>query len=123
MRLAAIVILIAVVASIGYGVWDAGYDRGLIDAADSTTEIVVTERYRGGFFPFGAIFGFFFLFLFLGFLSRIAFGGRRWGCRPRGSGPDGYKSHMDERMSRWHDQAHGNAPPADSASPPPSPVS
>jgi hypothetical protein len=50
MRPAVIVLLIAVVGGIGYGVWDAGYERGLIEAADSTAEIVVTQPYRGGFF-------------------------------------------------------------------------
>ena len=123
MRIAVIVLLIAVVGSIGYGIWDAGYDQGLIDAADSTTEIVLRDGNRGGFFPFGAIFGFFFLFLFFGFISKMAFGWRRWGGHYKGSGPGGHRGQMQERMSRWHDEAHGDAPPSDTTSESPSPVS
>ncbi len=119
-RTVVIVLLIAFVGVIGYGVWNAGYDQGLIDAADSTTEIIVTQP-RGGFFPFGAIFGFFFLFLIFGLFFKFAFGWRRWGRHYEGSG--GYRAHMEERMSRWHDEAHGTSRRSDTPSQPQGPVS
>ena len=120
MRIAFLVLLISLVGAVGYGVWNAGYDQGLIDAADATTEIVVTQP-RSGFFPFGAIFGFFLLFLLFGMMAKFAFGCRRWRDHHRG-GPGRYRDHMQDRMSRWHDEAHGRTVDSDT-SPPPSPVS
>ena len=61
-RIAAHLLLVALAVGVGNGVWDAGYNQGVMDAAESTV-IIVTQPYRGGFFPFGAVFGFFFLFL------------------------------------------------------------
>ena len=118
-RIAVVILLVAVIGGIGYGVWNAGYDQGLIDAADSTTEIVVRDGYRGGFFPFGAIFGIFFLLL----LFKFAFGWRRWGAHYKGSGPGGYREHMGDRMSQWHDEAHGKSTPRDTSSQAQGPVS
>lgn len=117
-RIAIVVLLVALIGGIGFGVWDAGYDQGLIDGADATTEIVVTERGRG-FSPFGIIFGFFLLLL----LFKFAFGWRRWGAHHKGYGPGGYRVHMEDRMSRWHDEAHRRAPRDDATAEPPSPVS
>ena len=117
-RVAVVLLLLAVVGGIGFGIWDAGYDQGIIDGADATTEIVVTERGRG-FSPFGIFFG---IFLLL-FLFKFAFGWRRWGGHHKGYGPGGYRGPMEDRMSRWHDDAHGRQPRADAASEPPSPVS
>ena len=122
-RIAVMVLLIALIGGIGYGVWNAGYDQGVIDAADSTTEIVVNRPYDRGFFPFGAIFGFFFLFLLFGLLFKFAFGWRRWGRHYKGGGPGGYRAHMEDRMTRWHDEAHGRSPRRESSDQPPSPVS
>ncbi len=121
-RIAAILLLVALAVGVSNGVWDAGYNQGVIDAAEST-EIIVTQPYRGGFFPFGAVFGFFFLFLLFGMMFKFAFGWRRWGGHYKRSGPDGYRTHMEERMSRWHDKAHGHSPPSDATSEPASPVS
>ena len=122
-RIAVVVLLVAIVGGIGFGIYDAGYDQGVVDTADSTTEIVVTERYRDGFFPFGAVFGFFFLFLLFGMMFKFAFGWRRWAGHDKCGGRDGYRSHMNDRMSRWHDEAHGRKPRDDTSSEPASPVS
>ncbi len=116
-RVAVVVLILAVIGGIGFGIWDAGYDRGLVDDADAT-EIVVQER--RGFSPFGLLFG---LFLFI-FILKFAFGWRYWRGGYKGYGPGGYRAHMEERMSRWHDEAHGRSPREDApADPPPSPVS
>ncbi len=120
-RIVVFLLLITVVWAVGYGIWDAGYDQGVIDGAEAT-EIVIADRYRGGFFPFGAIFGFFFLFLLFGMMFKFAFGWRRWGRHYKGYSSGEYRSHMEERMSKWHDKAHGRAPREETAEPP-SPVS
>ena len=122
LRIAVIVLLVGLTVAVGNGIWDAGYDQGVIDAAEST-EIIVTQQHRGGFFPFGAMFGFFFLFLFFGMMFKFAFGWRHWGRHHKGSGPDGYRANMEERMSSWHDKAHGNPPSSEAPSEPQSPVS
>lgn len=118
-RVVVLVLLVALVWAVGYGIWDAGYDRGVLDGAEAT-EIIVADRDRG-FFPFGAVLGFFFLFLLFGMLFRFAFGGRRWGGHYKGDGPGGYRNHMEERMKRWHDEAHGSGQAGEPAEPP-SPV-
>ena len=120
-RIAVVVLLIALIGAVGYGVWNAGYDQGVVDAAESTTEIVVTQQ-RGGFFPFGAIFGLFFLFLLFGLLFKFAFGWRRWG-HYKSMGPGGYREHMERRMNEWHDEAHGRAPPSEPAGQTEGPIS
>lgn len=122
MRVAAVVLVIALAGAIGYGVWNAGYEQGLVEATDATTEIVVTQS-RGGFFPFGAIFGFFFLFFLFGLIFKFAFGWRRWGGHYRGAGPSRYSTHMGERLTQWHDEAHGKSPPTKVTSDPQGPVS
>ena len=119
-RIAVILLLVAIIGGVGYGVWNSGYDQGVVDAADSTTQIVVREGHRGGFFPFGAIFGFFFLLL----IFKFAFGWRRWGGgQYYGRVPGGYRAHMEDRMSHWHDEAHRNQRPSGAPSDAEGPIS
>ena len=85
---------------IGYQVYQAGYRAGLVE---SGAEVVV-RGFDGGFFPFFPLFGILFFFLFIGFIARFAFG-RPW----RGPYRDWYPeegSHMDRRLSDWHERAH-----------------
>lgn len=98
-------ILAGLLGLAGWSVYQAGYRQGLVENA---SEVIVPGY---GLFPgFGIFFGFLFLFLLFGFISRILFW-RRW----RG-GP--YRSHwkhglaeegspMEQRLTEWHDKAHG----------------
>ena len=120
-RIVIVLLLVGLVAAVGFGIWNAGYDQGVIDSAESTTDIVVTTD--RGFFPFGAIFGLFFLFLLFGLVFKFAFGWRRWGGHYKAMGPGGYREQMERRMTEWHEQAHGRAPPSDEPTAPAGPVS
>ncbi len=89
----------------GWSVYQAGYRQGLLENA---SEVVVPAY---GFFPgFGIFFGFLFLFLLFGFISRIFFW-RSWRGGPhrmRGrewAGGEG--SPMEQKLADWHERAHG----------------
>lgn len=86
----------------GYALYQVGYQNGL---AETASEVVV----RGPHFfpPFGFFFGFIFLLLLFGFISRLFFWGR-W--RGGWYGPrdwdheDGYP--MERRLHDWHEREH-----------------
>lgn len=89
----------------GWSVFQAGYRQGSVENA---SEVVVPAY---GFFPgFGIFFGFLFLFLLFGFISRLFFW-RRWRGGPfrahwkDWSGVEG--SPMERKLADWHEKAHG----------------
>lgn len=133
--LVATAILLAVVGVIAYNIgWSDGVNTHLPQGA-------AAAPYYYGYGPhfWGAGFGIFgflwFLFvLFILFsLARFAFFGRRmmrggWGSGRGfyGYGPGkghghGIPSGIEERMQEWHEQAHGETPPADAGATPPPP--
>ena len=134
LRVVAVLALVAVLAGIGIGVYNAGVNEGVTQAAiaaqaagDSPT--VVVPPYApygygwghwggGGFGFFGFLFAILAFFLVIG-LIRAAFGWGRWGSRGdrdwnhRPNGYGGPREHFDD----WHRRAHepgsaGNEPPA-----------
>lgn len=89
----------------GWSVYQAGYRQGLVENA---SEVVVPAY---GYFPgFGIFFGFLFLFLLFGFISRLVFW-RSWRGGPRHphwkhwDGAEG--SPMEQKLADWHEKAHG----------------
>jgi hypothetical protein len=116
-RVLLIVLLIGLIGAVGYGVWDAGYQQGLTETVESTTDVIVTAPYYPGFWGVGLVFKLFFVFLLFGLLFKFAFGWRRWGGHHMGDGPGGHRARMEGRLTEWHDAAHREAPPADPAGP------
>lgn len=106
-------LIIGAIVALGYGVWDAGYQQGLVETADAAREVIVTP-YPGyyGFGVFGLVFKVFLAFLLFGLLFKVLFGRRYW-RRYRMDGPDHYRAKMESRMERWHDEAHGRTPRGD----------
>ena len=118
------VLVLGALGAIGFGVYQIGYQQGLVETG---AEVVVntTPGYQPGLWGpgfwgfgfFGIFFKILFLFLIFGLIARIFFGPRRggWGPGPHwGKGwHDGPTSPMDQRLSEWHDQAHGKEPPPD----------
>lgn len=115
-RVLLVLLLIGTLGAIGYGVWNAGYQQGLVETVETTADVVVTAPYYPGLYGFGVfglIFKLFFVFLFFGLIFKFFFGRRYWREHHGGPGHDNYRSMMEDRMSRWHDQAHGSPPRSD----------
>lgn len=102
------ILTLGVLGAAGYAVYQIGYQNGL---AETATEVVV----RGGphwggphfFPPFGFFFGFLFLILLFGLISRMFFwGGGRRGWYGPGRWDDDTRSHMEQRLQTWHERAH-----------------
>lgn len=125
MRVVAVVALVAVLAGIGIGIYNAGVSEGVAEAARAAQAAgedpaVVVPPYAGGPYGYGygwghgwggpgfGFFGFLFaiLFLFLIFgLVRAAFGWGRWGGGGRG-GPGGWRADREERIAELHRELH-----------------
>jgi len=110
-----VLLLIGTLGAIGYGVWNAGYQQGLVETVETTADVVVTTPYYPGLYGFGVfglIFKIFFVFLFFGLIFKFFFGWRYWrrhhDGHGNGPGSDHYRSKMEDRMNRWHDEAHGS---------------
>ena len=121
MRVVAVIAVVAVLAGIGIGIYNAGVSEGVAEAARAAQAAgedpaVVVPPYAG---PYGygwghgwggpgpGIFGFLFfiLFLFLIFgLVRAAFGWGRWGGG--GRGPGGWGGGREERIAEYHRELH-----------------
>ena len=135
-RVLAVLVLVGLLAGIGFSVYNAGVDQGLAQnvTAAASGAPAVAYGYPGYYGHWGFGFGFFGIFfwilgIFLIFaLLRAAFGWGRWG-RGRwgyghggyGYGPGGFKSghHDDPRRSmldEWHREAHGSGESAPSGS-------
>ena len=103
MRFGAIGVLVMalLIGAVGLVAYNAGVSTGAAEAAVADGAAVV---YKGaGWSPFGAIFGFFFLFLIFGFIVK-AFAFRRWSHGHGGwGGRHGYGS------SRWDDDGRDAA--------------
>ena len=115
-RVLVVVLLLGAVGAIGFGVWNAGYQQGLVETVETTADVVVTAPFYPGYYGFGVfglIFKVFFLFLLFGFLFKFMFGWRYWRRHHAGGENDHYRSKMEDRMTRWHDEAHGRAPGPD----------
>jgi hypothetical protein len=123
LRLIAALVLVAVVAAIGYFAFQAGVAQGspiTIEAPSGETAPMPYPYYGwgwGGPFhhrPFGfgfGIFGFLFV-LFLFFLAlralRFLFWGPRWGGGPHQHGPWGrWENGVPPMFEEWHKRAHG----------------
>ncbi len=118
-RVLLVVLLLGAIGAIGFGVWDAGYQRGLVETVETTADVVVAAPFYPGYYGFGVfglIFKVFFAFLLFSFLFKIMFGRRYW-RRDAGNGHGNYRSSMEDRMAKWHDEAHGRAPDPDIDSP------
>ncbi len=106
------VLVIGVVAAIGYGVYQIGFDQGVAATAGETTTVIQAGHrgYGWGFFPW-FIFPLFFFFLF--FIGKAFWWGPwrgGWGG-PYGAGQ--YRGgqgdvppNIDQRLTTWHEQAH-----------------
>ncbi len=105
-------LLIGAIGALGYGVWNAGYQQGLVETVGATADVVVTAPYYPGYYGFGVfglMFKIFFAFILFGLLFKVLFGRRHW--RHYGmDGPDHYRSKMESRMTRWHEEAHRGDP-------------
>jgi hypothetical protein len=120
------VLVLGALGAAAFGVYQIGYQQGLVETG---TEVVVNTPgfhpgYWGpgfwGFGFFGIFFKILFLFLIFGLIARLFFGRRHWGGGP---GPywakewhEGHTSPMEQRLTDWHEKAHGAQPPAEPTS-------
>jgi hypothetical protein len=115
----AVVLLLGLLGLVGYSVWSAGYNQGMVAAAGTAETVVPAPGYYPGYwgFPgfwgFGLIFKAFFAFLIIGLIIRFTFGWGRWGGYRGGywrggPWPEHREQMMEDRLARWHDQAHGH---------------
>ena len=121
-RVLLVLLLIGTLGALGYGVWNSGYQQGIVKSVESTADVVVTIPYYPGLYGFGVfdlIFKVFFAFLLFGLIFKFFFGWRYWrghhNGSPVGPGHADYRSRMEDRMKRWHDEAHGAPPRPDSS--------
>ena len=114
------VLVLGALGAIGFGIYQIGYTSGL---AETGTEVVVNSPGPGfvhgwwgwgpgiGFGFFGIFFKILFFFLIFGLIARLIFGPRRWGWGPGpywgGPWHDDQRSAMDQRLTDWHERAHG----------------
>ena len=119
LRVVAVIALVAVLAGIGIGVYNAGVNEGLTQAALAAQAAgedpaVVIPPYAGpygygwgggpGFGFFGFLFAILFLFLIFG-LVRAALGWGRWNGGGRG-GRGGWGGGREERIAEYHRELH-----------------
>jgi hypothetical protein len=109
------ILVLGALGAAAFGVYQIGYQQGLVE----TGAQVVVNTPGPGFYPgfwgfgfFGIFFKFLFLFLIFGLIARIFFGRRHWGPATYWSRDwhDGHTSPMDQRLSDWHEKAHGGGP-------------
>ena len=119
LRVVAVLALVAVLAGIGIGVYNAGVNEGITQAAIAAqaageSPAVVVPPYApygygwghwggGGFGFFGFFFAILAFFLIFG-LIRAAFGWGRWGGG--GRGPGGWSGGREERIADYHRELH-----------------
>ncbi|HJQ75766.1 MAG TPA: hypothetical protein VJ948_00725 [Acidimicrobiia bacterium] len=113
------VLVIGALSAIGFGLYQIGLQQGLVE---NGADIVVhggREGFRGGwwgpgwgvgFGVFGLLLKVLFFVLIFGIIARLFFGPRRWGPGPYWAGrwEEGHHPAMEERLSHWHDKAHGD---------------
>jgi hypothetical protein len=118
-RALAVILVVVVLAGIGIGIYNAGVNEGITEAARAAQAAgedpaVVYPPYagsygygwgwHGGFGFFGILFGILFLFLIFG-LIRAAFGWGRWNGGGRGPGGGGWGG-REERIAEYHRELH-----------------
>ena len=115
------ILAIGAISAIGYGLWQTGYQQGLVD---NGAEVIVNSHgpvgpvgpgWHGGWgWGFFGLFRILFLVLIIGLIARLFFGPRRWGWGESGPphryGPWGDRDAMEARLSDWHRHAHGDGP-------------
>jgi hypothetical protein len=126
-----LLLTLVVLTIVGVIAYNVGWSEGLATHVPEGTAAAPPYYYGYGPHFFGAGFGFFgliwflFIVLFLFWLLRIAFFGRRhWGGGWGYKGGHGYgmPPGIDERMQEWHKRAHGEPPSGTpTTSPPPPP--
>jgi len=118
-------ILIAVVVSLGVGVYQAGIAQGIVDAGRYPAAAAVPVAGYGWQGPgfFGILFGIFFLFLIFGLIraafSRGRYDGPGWGHHgdgwgpgwskgpgPGSGGPESWREERDRRIADLHRRLH-----------------
>ncbi len=123
----ATILLLGALGAIGYSVFQTGYQQGLVENAAVVAPAAGVVYYPGwwGFGVFSIFFKVLFLFLIIGFVSRLFFWRRRWDGPRRWSeaewqGPRHEFGHpMGSRFAEWHQKMHeaeprdGEAPPQD----------
>ena len=102
-------LIVGAIGALGYGIWNAGYQQGLAETLETTADVVVATPFAGyyGFGVFGVFFKVFFALLLFGLLFKVLFGRRHWRRYAEGHGSGQFRSPMEDRMKRWHDEAHG----------------
>ena len=120
-------VLALLVGAVGVVAYNAGISTGAAEAAIAEGATVVYQP--SSWSPFGLLFGFFFLVLMVGFVSkaifrpRMPYGPGAWGGRHRAGHSDW--AHEDvpgpfrPMLEKWHQQAHqpSAGPAGDDAAP------
>ena len=102
---------VTVVGGISYGIYQAGFDQGQIAAG---ADLVENQRAVGPFIYGGIalMFKAVFAFLMLGFFAKL-FAFRRFAHHghhgERSERHEEMRSRIEERLTEWHDKAHGEA--------------
>lgn len=100
------VVTVLVVGGVGYGIFQAGLQQGLVLGSERGVELVapmVGYGYRAGFFPvFGFLFPLFILFFVVSFAGRR----RRFVYGPHGPAGHGAYHPMEAKFRAWHDDQH-----------------
>lgn len=108
------ILVLGGLGAIGYEIFQNGYQQGLVENAEVLAPAAGVVYYPGwyGFGFFGLFFKLLFLFLIIGFFSRMFFWRRRWGSHARWAGRDwsgpehGHESPMGHKFSEWHEHQH-----------------
>ena len=114
-------LVLLLVGAVGVVAYNAGISTGAAEAAIAEGATVVYQT--SSWSPFGLLFGFFFLVLIVGFVSkaifrpRMPYGPGAWGGRHRAGHRDWDHEDVPEpfrpMLEKWHQQAH--EPPAPEA--------
>ena len=115
-------LVVGALGAIGYGLYQTGFQQGLVENGADVVVDGARDGFRGGWWGPGWGFGFGFLgvilkilffFLIFGLIARLFFGPRRWGPGPYWAGRwDEGPAPMEERLTQWHERAHGDGPTA-----------
>jgi hypothetical protein len=124
--LAIVALLFVILAGVGIGVasYNAGKDAGQSQAlaqvqtaqqnGQEVQVVHVVEDHGHWFFPGFFLFPLLFFLFFFFVIGGIFRGAGRWGGPHHGPGPwnEEGRKRFEERAKEWHDQQHGEGPPA-----------
>ena len=111
-------LVVGALGAIGFGLYQTGFQQGLVENGADVIVDGARHGFRGGwggpgwgfgFGFFGLILRILFFFLIFGLIARLFFGPRRWGPYWAGRWDEGHAP-MEERLSQWHEKAHGQDP-------------